>query len=76
MPNIKCMCNERISYGSIPCADEWLMISDVEYDNFSDNVDAEVLYNAMTHTLKCPNCQRLLVFWNGFRNPPTFYVAE
>ena len=76
MPGLKCSCGTNISYGEIPCKDEWLFIEDVEFDRFSGNVDAEAVYRAMKSFLKCPACQRLWVFWDGYGAPPTEYVAE
>jgi hypothetical protein len=75
MPAIQCRCEARISYGAIPCPDQWLLISDVAYDRFAGQVDAEAVYEAFSPVLKCPTCARLYVFWRGFREPPTEYVA-
>ena len=76
MPNTTCSCGHRIWFGEIPCPYEWLMISDTRYDDYQETVDAEALYGEMTHALKCPSCQRLLIFWEGFEQPPTIYTAE
>lgn len=74
MPGMRCRCGEAIPYGEIPCKDEWLFISDVEFDKFSGSVDAEEIYKTMSSFLKCPRCQRLWVFWNGFNHDPTEYT--
>lgn len=74
MPAIRCKCGKKISYGTIPCDDEWLTISDVDYDNWHGSIDSEELYHSFTHILKCPECRRLWVFCNGFANDPTEYV--
>ena len=77
MPSILCKCGNKIRFGEIPCADEWLLISDVEFDNFIGQVDVEELYKAMTHLLKCPACKRLWLFDKGFASEPTEYlIAE
>lgn len=74
MPSLDCRCGQRIAYGQIPCPDEWLFISDTAFDGFSGQVDAEAVYGAMNSFLKCPNCRRLWVFWNGFSAPPEEYL--
>lgn len=76
MPMLKCVCDQIIHYGEIPCQDEWLMISDVKFDKFSGSTDSETIYKQMTHLLKCPNCCRLHIFWDGFGNPPQVYLKE
>jgi hypothetical protein len=42
MPGIACACGTRISYGEIPCADEWLFISDPDFEKHPGLVDAGV----------------------------------
>lgn len=74
MPSILCKCGQKIRYGEIPCADEWLLISDEEFDQFAGQIDSEDVYRAMTHALKCPNCKRLWLFEDGFVSDPTEYV--
>lgn len=74
MPTLNCACGHRISYSAIPSPDEWLLISDVEFDSFSGMVDAEDIYRAMKSLLKCPVCGRLWVFWNGYQDVAQEYV--
>lgn len=76
MPKIVCKCGEWLLYGDIPNPIEWLLISDIEYDKFSGVVDAEDVYRVMKHLLRCPNCGRLWVFWNGFDHEPEEYVPK
>lgn len=73
MPSIICLCNHRINYGEIPCRDQWLLISDEGFDKFAGEVNAEEIYGAMSPMLKCPNCGRLWVFWDGFDKPAAVY---
>jgi hypothetical protein len=68
MPALDCSCGHRILYGEIPCRDEWLIISDMNFDSFSGKVDAEEVYSAMRSLLKCPVCEHLWVFWNGYHD--------
>ncbi len=47
MPSTSCRCGEILRYGDIPCPIEWLFVSNVAYDKFAANIDAEELYKAM-----------------------------
>ena len=76
MPKLLCKCNTVINYSHIPSLDEWLLISDTEYDHFFGEVDSEELYRRFVHMLKCPTCERLRIFWEGFENPEKVYVVE
>ena len=75
MPKLRCDCDTIINYGNIPAADEWLLISDIDFDQFSEEVNAEKLYHRFVHMLKCPTCQRLHIYWNGFTKSPTTYLV-
>ena len=76
MPSILCKCGERLAYGEIPCPIEWLAISDSAYELHTGSIDAESLYREMTSILRCPSCDRLWVFWNGFDSDPTSYAPD
>jgi hypothetical protein len=76
MPSIACKCGSRLSFGEIPNPIEWLMISDDDFDTFPEKVDASEIYANVTHMLKCTNCNRLWIFWNGFQSAPTSYMPE
>ena len=76
MPSFLCTCGERVRIGTIPNPIEWLWVSDVEYDRFIEPVDPEELYKQFQHMLKCPNCERLLVFWDGFDKNPIYYEVS
>ena len=41
MPKINCKCNNVIWLGEIPSPNQWMIISDIEYDQFEDKVDTE-----------------------------------
>ena len=73
MPSVTCQCRNRIDLGAIPNPNEYLLISDDDYDKYSGVVDTELLYSAFIHILKCPECERLIVFWGGFDHDPVFY---
>lgn len=76
MPSMICRCGEKLGYGEIPNPIEWLTISDVEYDAFCGQIDAEDLYMKMRSILKCVKCGRLWVFWDGFDRPPSVYSPD
>lgn len=76
MPKLRCKCDTIINYGTIPAVDEWLLISDVDFDQFMGEIDTEALYRRFVHMLKCPTCQRLHIFWDGFSNMPTEYIVD
>jgi len=76
MPKLRCNCDFIIPLGEIPSPNQYLIISDMEYDKFEGQVDAEAVYNVMKLVVKCPNCSRLHIFWNGFENPQSVYQLE
>jgi len=76
MPKIRCKCDYVIGLGEIPSPAQFNIISDVDYDQFHGQVDAEEIYMAMQILVKCPNCDRLHIFWNGFDKAQTIYKLE
>lgn len=74
MPKMTCYCGKILRYGDIPCKIEYKFISDIEYDKYEGNVDAEKLYLKMKSFFICPDCNRLWFFWNGFDSQPTGYL--
>ena len=76
MPGIECKCGKKLDYGKIPNPIEWLMISDEAYDSYAGMIDSEILYQDMKSILKCSDCGRLWVFWDGFKGDPACYTPE
>lgn len=76
MPSITCRCGESLSYGEKPNPVEWMVTSDHEYDIRCGVVYAERLLEDMRGMLKCPGCERLWVFWDGFESAPVVYGLE
>ena len=76
MPGIICKCGNRIANGEIPSPNEWLIISDIDYDKYSGNVDSEVLYKDMKSMLICNVCGRLWLYWKGYGREPIPYQRE
>lgn len=74
MPKYTCKCGESLRFGEIPCSIEWKIVSDQKFDQFSGMVDAEEIYSAMDSLLKCPNCGRVWIFWDGFKSAPQEYM--
>ena len=73
MPSMTCKCGQKISFGQIPCPDEWLLVSDVQFNDFGGNVDSEELYRAFHSMFRCPQCDRLWVYWDGLAGVPKEY---
>ncbi|MOA30755.1 hypothetical protein D3C78_1518640 [compost metagenome] len=76
MPKINCKCGNHIRINEILNPNEWLIISDREYDGFVGKIDAEELYSKMKSILICKKCGRLWVFWEGFQSKPVSYFPE
>lgn len=75
MSKFACVCGESITIsGSIPNPNEWLAISDVHFEGFFDDGDAEAVYRAFTHAFVCPRSGHVWVFRDGFDEPPVGYA--
>lgn len=76
MSKLLCKCKKTINIsGDIPNKDEWLLISDINFDHFQGVIKAEELYKEMKSLFICKNCKRLWIFWKGYDNPPICYEA-
>lgn len=75
MPKIICKCGDVLSYSEIPCSIEYKFISDINYDKYEGMIDSESLYIQMKSFMKCPQCGRLWIFWNGYNSKPTEYIG-
>jgi hypothetical protein len=77
MPKILCDCGFTIPLGDIPSSNQYLIISDVEFEPFFEQkVNAVDVYAAMKLVVKCPECGRLHIFWDGFDKPGIIYKVE
>lgn len=76
MPKLKCECGEIINLSEIPSKNQYMFISDIEYDSFSGMIDAEDLYLKMKIFVQCPICFRIHMFWNGFNKKPEIFKRE
>lgn len=74
MPNLACTCGATLNYGEIPCPIEWLLFRDAQFDVLPPQVETEALYRQAISLLRCPECARLWVFWEGFGRPPEEYT--
>lgn len=53
-----------------------MLTSDQDFDAFTGLVHAEDLYTNATVAFRCPQCDRLHVFWQGVEGDPTVYAPE
>jgi hypothetical protein len=79
MPSITCTCGQRISIGSFPTAAAYRALSEVDYDELDDALEAndkltelERLLFSSTRIYRCSQCSELIVFWKD-RNEPEFF---
>jgi hypothetical protein len=76
MSSLLCRCGNQIGLELIPNPNEWIAISDEEYDTYSGMIDSEALYKAMKSIYKCSKCGRLWAFWEGASSAPQSYLPE
>jgi len=76
MPKYQCKCGITINLSEIPSPNQFMIISDVEMDQFTGSVESEDVYRSMKIVANCPNCHRLHIFWEGFNENPSTYVKE
>jgi len=83
MPKIRCDCDHIIHLGEIPSPNQWMIISDKDYDELretassdTNQIDAELVYSKMQIVIKCDECERLHVFWEGYDKPKTVYFKH
>jgi hypothetical protein len=53
-----------------------MLTSDQDFDAFTGLVHAEDVYTSATIAFRCPQCDRLHVFWRGFQEEATVYAPE
>lgn len=77
MPKIRCVCDYVISLSEIPNPNQYHMISDISFERYFDiAIKAEELYNEMKIVVRCSNCERLHVFYNGCDKEPVIYQVD
>ena len=76
MPKFRCKCGNVIPLGEVPSPNQYMMISDIDYDKYQGLIDAEELYLKMCIVAKCSSCKRLYIFGNGYNNDPIVYSVE
>lgn len=76
MPKQKCNCGVVINLSSIPSPYQHLIISDTAFDGFQGTVEAEAIYAKMQLMVKCPSCERLYIYEDGFGKVPKVYKRE
>ena len=82
MPKFVCICKTVIDLSPIPAPDQWMIISDNEMTNVFEKeekdeiIDVSYIYQQMKIVIKCPNCGRLHIFWDGFEKSPIIYKID
>ena len=75
MSKFRCVCGHVISTsGEIPNPDEWLFISDSEFEDLHGEVDAELLYRRLGRAYVCPVSGHLWVFRKPDASAPVGYA--
>ena len=75
MSRFLCVCGHEIRIsGEIPNPDEWLSISDVDYERWSGEIDAEQLYHSFRRAYLCPVSHHLWLFRHGLTGKPKLYA--
>ena len=72
-----CACGSTIhTSGGIPNPQQWNLISDERFDEFTDEATAADVYDSAAHGYVCENCGRVWIFWRGYDAEPTVYAPE
>jgi hypothetical protein len=75
MAKFLCVCGATIrTSGDIPHPYQWLFVSDLDYDDWEGQIDAEALYMAFGHAYRCPDSGHLWVFDRGYEHEPQCYA--
>ncbi|GMU25073.1 MAG: hypothetical protein AMXMBFR13_51440 [Phycisphaerae bacterium] len=74
MPSYLCKCSKRIDYTKIPADASYHLVADEDVDILEDIVTHTAQWQKGIQVLRCPQCDRLWVFWQGFGSAPTEYV--
>jgi hypothetical protein len=70
-----CVCGQVIrSSGNIPNPQEWLLLSDAEFEAFDQPIPTHELYLKARHVYRCPVSDHLWIFWDGPEGPPRLYA--
>jgi len=76
MSGFICKCGNVIKFREIPHPNEWLFISEKEFDKHIEEQNEESLYNKMKSMFECPSCKRIWFFWDGFDEHPIPYIRD
>lgn len=75
MPSYRCNCDKWISYTSIPADPSYHLVAEKDVVVQDDIDTCNATWSESKQVLRCPYCDRLWVFWDGFHNAPTEYVS-
>lgn len=76
MPKYICKCKNVINLSDIPSVNQLLMIEDVDFDKYFDEINAIHLHQEMMLVVRCDKCKRLYIFENGYDELPIIYQKE
>lgn len=76
MSKIKCKCDNVIYLSEIPNSNEYLFLSDIEFNEIFIDSDVEKIYLNTKRFYKCTLCERLFIFWDNDDNKFTMYKKE
>lgn len=77
MGKFLCNCGSIVrTSGPVPNPGALKILSDELFDEFTGQVDSEVIYRAATPAFACPSCRRLWIFAEGMSGEPSSYLPE
>jgi hypothetical protein len=77
MGKFLCRCGATVrTSGQVPNPSGLKILSDDLFDEFTGQVDSEVLYRAATSAYTCPDCARLWIYADGLSGEPSSYLPE
>lgn len=75
MSKLFCTCGRLIRMsGEVPNPREWKLIPDDELHGRSPRLSVERIVMEAPALVRCPECDRLWVYWRGLDHPPTEYA--
>lgn len=77
MGKFLCRCGATVrTSGAVPNPSGWKVLSDELFDEFTGEVDSEVIYRAATSAYTCADCARLWIYVDGVSGVPVSYLPE
>lgn len=79
MPRIACPCGHSMFIGEIPCPFQWNILADDAVDGLlhgGNKMEIIEFGKAADLMFRCPECGRLLIFWNKSEVPQVYEPAK